>query len=165
MHDTLAMVPPIALGELAMDPPDPLPYRTAHALVDELPAATIEDVARIAGPGSALTLIQFRHMGGALARREPGAGARATLPGELAMFGLGVVPEIGAEPAVMAGLDALSAAVAPHAVGEYPNFVEDPADASAFFDPETWARLRRVKALYDPRDVFKGNHHVPPAES
>jgi FAD/FMN-containing dehydrogenase len=65
----------------------------------------------------------------------------------------------------MAGLDALSAAVAPHAVGEYPNFVEDPADASAFFDPETWARLRRVKALYDPRDVFKGNHHVPPAES
>jgi hypothetical protein len=163
--DTFAMQPPIGLAELAMDPPDPLPYRTAHALVDELPAATIEDVARIAGPGSALTLIQFRHMGGALARREPGAGARATLPGELAMFGLGVVPEIGAEPAVMAGLDALSAAVAPHAVGEYPNFVEDPADASAFFDPETWARLRRVKALYDPRDVFKGNHHVPPAES
>jgi hypothetical protein len=163
--DTFAMQPPIGLAELAMDPPDPLPYRTAHALVDELPAAAIEDVARIAGPGSALTLVQFRHMGGALARREPGAGARATLPGELAMFGLGVVPEAGAEPAVMAGLDALSAAVAPYAIGEYPNFVEDPADASAFFDPGTWARLRRVKALYDPRDVFKGNHHVPPAES
>ena len=27
----------------------------------------------------------------------------------------------------------------------------------------TWQRLRRVKALYDPHDLFKGNHHVPPA--
>jgi hypothetical protein len=48
-------------------------------------------------------------------------------------------------------------------VGHYPNFVEEPADASAFFDPDTWTRLREVKALYDPQDLFKGNHHVPPA--
>jgi FAD/FMN-containing dehydrogenase len=161
--DTFATQPPIGLAELAMDPPDPLPYWTAHALVDELPTNAIEDVARIAGPGSSLTLVQFRHMGGALARHEPGAGARATLPGEIAMFSLGVVPDAGAQPAVMAELEAMSAAVAPHHAGEYPNFVEEPADASSFFDPETWARLREVKALYDPQDVFKGNHHVPPA--
>ena len=43
------------------------------------------------------------------------------------------------------------------------NIVEHPADASAFFDPETWARLRQIKALYDPQDIFKGNHHAPPA--
>ena len=45
----------------------------------------------------------------------------------------------------------------------YPNFVEEPADASAFFDPTTWARLRTVKAAYDPANVFVGNHHIPPA--
>jgi hypothetical protein len=40
---------------------------------------------------------------------------------------------------------------------------EEPTDTSAFFDPETWARPRQVKALYDPQDLFKGNHHIPPA--
>jgi hypothetical protein len=45
-----------------------------------------------------------------------------------------------------------------------PDFVEEPSDASAFFDADTWARLRQVKALYDPTDLFKGNHHIPPAE-
>jgi len=37
--------------------------------------------------------------------------------------------------------------------------------ASAFFDAESWARLRAVKAAYDPQDMFRGNHHVPPAEA
>jgi hypothetical protein len=73
------------------------------------------------------------------------------------------VPEAGAEPAVRAELDAMIAAVAPHRAGDYPNFVEEQADASSFFDHATWARLTAVKALYDPEDVFKGNHHIPPA--
>ena len=102
-------------------------------------------------------------MGGALARRAPGAGARATLAGEICVFGLGVVPEAGAEPAVRTELDALTAAVAPNRVGDYPNFVEDQAETSSFFDHATWARLTAVKALYDPEDTFKGNHHIPPA--
>ena len=80
------------------------------------------------------------------------------------MFGLGIVPHPDAEPAVRSQLTEASAAVAPFHVGDYPNFVEEPADASAFFDPDTWARLREVKALYDPNDLFRGNHHVPPAE-
>jgi hypothetical protein len=161
--DTFAMQPPAALSDLAMDPRDPLPFRSATALVDELSGDAIEDIARIGAPGSSLALIQLRHMGGALARRTPGAGARATLPGEICVFGLGVVPEAGAEPAVRAELDALTAAVAPNRVGDYPNFVEDEADASTFFDHGTWARLTAVKALYDPEDLFKGNHHIPPA--
>jgi FAD binding domain/Berberine and berberine like len=162
--DTFAMQAPVGLSELAMDPRDPLPYRFQHSLIDELPGAAIDDIARIAGPGTALAIVQFRHMGGALARRAPGAGSRATLPGEIAMFGLGVVPEPSAEPAVTGQIGAVLGAVAAHRAGEYPNFVEQPADASAFFDAETWRRLRAVKALWDPKDVFKANHHVPPAE-
>jgi len=50
-------------------------------------------------------------------------------------------------------------------VGHYPNFVEQPADATAFFDPATWARLRAVKAEWDPQDVFKANHPSPPAQA
>jgi hypothetical protein len=58
----------------------------------------------------------------------------------------------------------MSAAVAPCRVGDYPNFVEEPTDAGAFFDVETWERLRQVKALYHPQDLFKGTHHIPPAD-
>ena len=163
--DTLAMRVPAALGDLAMDPREPLPYRFRHALVDDMPAAGIGAVARIAGPGSALAIVQFRHLGGALARHAPGAGARATLPGELAVFALGVVPSAAAEPVVDEQIGDVLAAVASRRAGDYPNFVEQPADASEFFDPGTWRRLRRVKALYDPQDVFKGNHHIPPAEA
>jgi FAD/FMN-containing dehydrogenase len=161
--DTFAVQPPAGLGDLAMDPRDPLPYRFRHALIDELPAVAIDDIAGIAGPGSSLALVQIRHMGGALARHEPGAGARATLPGELCVFALGVVPDAGADAVVQAEIDAVIASVAPRRAGLYPNFVEEPADARAFFDPRTWERLRQVKAHYDPQDVIKGNHHIPPA--
>ena len=162
--DTFATQPPVGAQRAGDGPARPAALPDRALAPRRPPAAAIEDVARIAGPGSALTLLQLRHMGGALARHEPGAGARATLPGEIAMLGLGVVPTADAEPVVRRELGALSAAVAPGRVGDYPNFVEEPADASGFFDAGTWERLRRVKALHDPEDVFKGNHHIPPAE-
>jgi FAD/FMN-containing dehydrogenase len=164
--DTFATAPPIVLADLAMDPPDPLPFVSAHQLLGELPASVIDDLVAAAGPGSGspLALLQLRHMGGALARRAPGAGARATLPGDVSLFMGGVAVNEPTAAAIRATLEAVEAAVAAHRVGHYPNFVEHPADASAFFDSDTWERLRRVKALYDPRDLFKGNHHIPPAE-
>jgi len=166
--DTFAMNPPSELAELAMDPPDPLPATSGHELLEELPASLIDELMSIAGPesdsGNSLTLFNLRHMGGALARKSPGAGARATLPGEVSLFTLAVVEDDAAARAADERIARLISAAQPYRAGEYPNFVEEPADASAFFDAETWQRLREVKALYDPQDMFKGNHHVPPAE-
>ena len=102
--DTFAMVPPIELGELAMDPPDPLPFVSGHELLSELPAELMDEFLEIVGPesdsGTTVTMFQLRHMGGALARKSPGAGARATLPGEVSLFTLGVAPD---EDAVAGG--------------------------------------------------------------
>ena len=165
--DTFAMVPPIELGELAMDPPDPLPATSGHELLEELPASLIDEFLSIAGPdsdsGTSLTMFQLRHMGGALARKSPGAGARATLPGEVSLFALAVVEDDEAAHAADRRIARIVAAAQAYRAGEYPNFVEEPADASAFFDVETWTRLREVKAAYDPQDLFKGNHYIPPA--
>lgn len=74
-----------------------------------------------------------------------------------------VVPDEAAEAEVPAAVADVKHAAEPHRVGHYPNFVEDPSDASAFFDAYTWARLRAIKARYDADDLFKGNHHIPPA--
>ena len=166
-RDTFAMAPPVVLGDLAMDPLDPLPFHLTHQLLDELPAATIDELMAKVGPGSGLgptvTMLQFRHMGGALARETPGAGARATLPGEISMLALGVVIDEAGDVAVRRALADVDAVLSQHRAGEYPNFVEEPTDASRFFAPDVWERLREVKLRYDPSDVFVGNHHIPPA--
>ena len=167
MRDSLATVPPVVLADLAMDPYDPLPIHTGHELLDELPPNAIDAVLAAVGPnsgrGPTLSMLQLRHMGGALARATPGAGARATLPGKISMFALGVVPDQAVHADVQVAVADVQAAVAPHRAGHYPNFVEQPADASGFFDAATWERLRQIKALYDPQDVIRGNHHIPPA--
>jgi FAD/FMN-containing dehydrogenase len=162
--DTFALGPPAVLGSLALeDWLVPLPYLSAHQLLGELPPSAIDDlVAAGAQPGSPLGLLQLRHLGGALARRGPGAGARATLPGEIQMFSIGVVPDEASAEAVRATLEAVEDALRPYHAGYHPNFVEHPADASAFFDSDTWTRLRELKTLYDPDDLFRGNHHIPP---
>jgi FAD/FMN-containing dehydrogenase len=163
--DTFAMVPPAVLGDMAMDPLDPLPIASTTALLSDLPRAGVEDLLTAAGPGSGspLVMVELRHLGGALGRRSPGAGARATLPGTFAMFALGVPEDEASEATIRAYLDSVDRAVVPYRSGDYPNFVEAPSDASGFFDADTWARLRQVKALYDPTDLLKGNHHIPPA--
>jgi FAD/FMN-containing dehydrogenase len=165
--DTFATVPPIALGPLALeDPAEPIPYQSAHHLLDTLPPAAVDDLLAVAGPGaeSPPTMVQLRHMGGALARETPGAGARATLPGTVSLFSLTMVDDPASAPAVRHDLDAVHAAVADHRVGQYANFAERPTDAATFFDPGTWERLREVKTLYDPSDLFRGHHHIPPLQ-
>ena len=128
--DTFAIQPPVGLSELAMDPPRPAalphaararrradgrrrrgdrPYRRPGLVADDDPAPP-----------------HGRRSGAATAAD---AGARATLPGEVCVLGLGVVPEPAADPVVRADLDALMGALAPRRVGDYPNFVEEPADA------------------------------------
>jgi FAD/FMN-containing dehydrogenase len=80
------------------------------------------------------------------------------------MFSLGVAEDDAAGATAKTYLEAVDRAVGPYRTGDYPNFVEEQSDASAFFDADTWARLRQVKAAYDPSDLFKGNHHIPPAD-
>jgi FAD/FMN-containing dehydrogenase len=164
--DTFAMVAPAELGDLAMDPRDPLPVVTAHHLLDDVPAGGIDALVDAAGPGSGatVTMVQLRHLGGALGRRAPDAGARATLPGSVCLFSLGVTPDEDTRRAAEDTLEAIQSAMAPWRVGDYPNFVEEPADVSGFFDAATWERLRAVKAMYDPDDLFQANHPIPPAD-
>jgi FAD/FMN-containing dehydrogenase len=163
--DTFRMAAPAALGDLAMDPEDPLPFASATAQLSELPSAGVDDLVAAAGPGSGspLAMVELRPMGGALSRPAPGAGARATLPGNLSIFSLGVTVDEESAAVTAGYLEAVERAVLPYQCGFYPNFVEDESDASVFFDAGTWARLRDVKARYDADDLFKGNHHIPPA--
>ena len=160
--DTFSPVEPAALGGLAMDPPDPLPYRSTHRLLDDLSADAIDRLVDAAPRSSQVAVVQVRHMGGALARPPMGAGARATLPGTTCMFALGMVTDPDADATLRSSLSSLDSIFERYHAGYYPSFVEEPADVRQYFDETTWNHLTRVKATYDPMDLFRGNHHVPP---
>jgi FAD/FMN-containing dehydrogenase len=80
------------------------------------------------------------------------------------MFAVGVAFDAAAAQAIEDRVDALLGALAPFAAGHYPNFVEAAFATDSAFTPESWERLRRVKAQYDPSDAVRGNHAVTPAD-
>jgi FAD/FMN-containing dehydrogenase len=162
--DTFALVQPKEIAELHMDPKDPVPGVTDHALLGALPAAAIDEFVAVGGPdsGSPLLSIELRQLGGALAQSSPEHGAIDTLPAEYAYFGVGmaVTPEIGA--ANLAHLDRVAETLAPYGVGRgYANFAEQKRlGSSNLFDAATVARLREVKDEYDPDDVFRAGYSI-----
>jgi FAD/FMN-containing dehydrogenase len=163
--DTFAMVPPAALSYLAMDPEDPLPYTSSGQLMSELPAEAADTVIEIggAGSGSPLAMIEFRHIGGALARSAPHHGANAALNGEYVLFALGGILAPEDAPVMDEAVRRVSAAMEPWRSGWYLNFVEQDFDVARAFDAETWRRLQETKARVDPDGVFVANHAIPPA--
>jgi hypothetical protein len=159
--DTVAPVPPAALIRLHMDPEHPVPGMTGHVLLRDLSSESIDALVEAAGPGtgSPLLSLEIRHLGGALAVAPENAGALATLDGSFVAFGVGIPmsPEVAA--AIHGTLGAVKAALAPDAAGRaYLNFSEQPGAAKHAFDDTTAARLRAVRAEYDPEGMFRAAH-------
>jgi FAD/FMN-containing dehydrogenase len=162
--DMFGPVPPIALSYIHMDPEEPVPGDSETAMLDALPAELVEDLVDHFEASPMLLLVELRHLGGELGRARHSHGATAKIDAGYLFFSAGIsVPEI-AEP-VRAQLEAVKAAVDHHANGRgYSNFVEkENSDASSFFSPATYSRLRAVKSVYDPGNLFRANHEIPPA--
>jgi FAD/FMN-containing dehydrogenase len=161
--DTFATIPAPGLGELHMDPPHPVPGKGDGVLLADLPDEAVDALVAVAGPGSGspLVSVEVRHLGGALGRPLAGNGALAFLDAGFALYvvGMAMGPEMTA--AVSAHVGAVLDALAPWtARTSILTFTERPAGAGEIFAETTYRRLRRVKALYDPQDVIRGNHPV-----
>lgn len=48
--------------------------------------------------------------------------------------------------------------------GAYVNFVREPERIQDAYPSPTWERLREVKRRYDPSNLFRSNHNIPPAD-
>jgi hypothetical protein len=126
----------------------------------------IEDFVKVTGPGSGSPLIsaEIRHTGGELSRPQAGNGALSTLPGEYLTFGVGLVFDAASAQAVRGTLAAMEELLEPVDTGRrYLNFVEEPTDPARFFDADAYARLRHIKAVFDPYRVIRANHPIKPA--
>src|SRR5215212_10750350 len=112
--NTFGMIEPAALGHLGMDPEDPVPVQTSARILADSTDATIDAFLGAAGPGSGSQLVsaELRSIGGALARRPEGAGARDTLKGDYVMFAVGAVMDPAATEAIAAQAEGVSHALA-----------------------------------------------------
>lgn len=165
--DTFAMVPPAGIAELHMDPPDPVPYTGDGQMLGPLTHEAIDAFVRVAGPGSGSPLVsaEIRHVGGELHRSRPGNGALGTFDASYLTFGLGMVFDDETLQANRRQLALLADALGPYDTRrQYLNFTEHPTDPARFYRPESYARLRAVKAAVDPGNLFRANHPIPPAE-
>jgi len=165
--DTVATIPASALSSLHMDPEQPVPAMGDGVLLAAFTPETVAALVEAAGPesGSPLISVEVRHLGGALTRTAPGHGALATIDAPFVMFAVGMTPSPELHAVVEAHVRHVQAALAPWDAGRaYLNFTERNVDSRIFYREETYRRLRKVKALYNPSEVFKANHQIAPAE-
>jgi FAD/FMN-containing dehydrogenase len=159
--DTFDSVDPRALQHLHMDPPHPVPGVGDGAFLDELPAGAIDAVVET-GVAPLVTL-EIRALGGALATPSTRHGAVGSLDAEFVMFAAGFAPTPELAAAVAEAVDRAKAALAPwESERSYFNFSERTIDSARLYPAATYRRLRRIKAAYDPDELFVANHPITP---
>ncbi|HEX5729142.1 FAD-binding oxidoreductase [Microbacterium sp.] len=152
--DTFARIPSAGLVAVHMDPPDPTPALTAHAVLDSLPGEAVDALVAAAGqPG--LFIVELRHLGGAIARPAANGGAVSSLEGEYLLHTIAVVPVPEAFAAAAAAVRAGIAPFEPWRTDALAlTFIDGGGeDATAGYGAAA-ARLRELKRLFDPANVF-----------
>jgi FAD/FMN-containing dehydrogenase len=160
--NTFAAAPAVSLPHLHMDPPKPVPGVGDGMFLDDLPAEAVDAVVATGVPP--LLSLEVRHLGGALAEPSASHGAVGSIDAGYAVFAVGfaMTPEMGAF--VDEAVDRAKEALAPwEPERTYFNFAKRSVDSSRLYTPETYRRLRKVRAAYDPGELFLANHSVPSA--
>lgn len=158
--DTFAVVPPTALQHLHMDPPQPVPGIGDGMFLDALPAEAVDAI--VANGGPPLLSIEVRQLGGKLGELSAANGAVGSIDAEFAMFAVGIAPTPEAAAVVDAAVDCAKSALERwESPRTYFNFAERKVPAERLYPAETHRRLRRIRAAYDPGELFVANHRIP----
>lgn len=133
----------------------------AHELSDAAIPVHLEHASRTPCPESGTFLFP---MDGATRRVAPDAAAFANRDVALANVVAGAWPDPRDNEANVRWVRAYHAALVPHSEeGGYVNFMDvDDQGRAAVNYRESYARLRRVKRKYDPENLFRINHNIPP---
>jgi FAD/FMN-containing dehydrogenase len=114
------------------------------------------------------TAADVHHMEGAFGRVADDATAFPTRSAAFWLNVYGFWADASDDPARIAWVKGLSNAMRPHAMGaQYVNFLgQDETDAYAkalaAYGPAKLARLVDLKRRYDPENLFRINHNIPP---
>lgn len=157
--DTFARIPAPGLVAVHMDPPEPSPAFSTHAVLAELPDEAAETFVSAAMQSRPM-VSEIRHIGGAFRRRPAGGGAIASLPGEYLVNAIAMIPDPALTAAATASANAVVARFAPWRSDALAlTFVDAGTDRRAGFGAAA-DRLAELKRVFDPADVFVAAHPV-----
>jgi FAD binding domain/Berberine and berberine like len=167
--DTVTVMPYSAVGSIYGEPEQPIPFFDSSARLRELPDPAIDVILKYAGPGTGcpITVVEVRHLGGALGRppRVPSAVTGRDAQFQVFCVGVGGPP---AAASLYAAEDELLGQLSPWQTSQGTLNYLSARDARAgrapaTFEPATLERLTRIKRAYDPANMFRLNHNIPPA--
>lgn len=169
--DTVREMPYSQVASIHNDPPDPGSYYINSLLLRELDHDAVEAVLKIAGPDAGgQVVVELRHLGGALARppKVPNAVAHRD-----AAFHLYAASELTPEhdQAVRDAHAHLVETMRPWSTGHRMlNFMAGVANSTpehvrTAYTGTAYARLVELKTRYDPHNMFRVNHNIPPTTS
>ncbi|GAB3479064.1 FAD-binding oxidoreductase [Amycolatopsis cihanbeyliensis] len=154
-------------GSIHSEPPVPMPYHASHALLPELDDAALDAVLEVAGPDAPRPQIaELRHLGGAMARPPAVPNAVGHRNARYVASMLSAVDSSGLE-AVRPLHRRFRAALEPRGLGSCLNFLYGERagveQVRTAYEPRDYRRLAELKARYDPDNLFRLNHNIPPA--
>ncbi len=158
--DTIEMMPTTELTRINMDPNAPVAYAGDGFLMTDFTAKAITTTIDLF-VGSPLVHIEFRHLGGAAARRSESHGALSSIDDPFITFTFGLVSAANSHDDTTHQVNRLLDGLREWNSGHrYLNFAETPVDPRSIFTDGNYDRLRQIKAQYDPHGIFQANHRL-----
>jgi FAD/FMN-containing dehydrogenase len=142
-------------------PADPAVAELHIETFRELPDAVLDVVTDSDTP---VTALELRYWGGAMANPGVDAGPCGHRDVPFSVVATAMAADRSGWPEAKAATDAVAARLAPYATGgTFLNFLGDPARTHTAYTPSDYDALAAIKAVYDPENVLRRGHNIPPA--
>ena len=169
MIDTFVQMPYHAVDSIANDPIIPMSVRRTTALLPDVGPGTIATLLDLAGAQAEqpLMLVEIRHLGGAMTRIGSDSAAFSQRDAPFLLQTIEMVPTPAHMPLAERKTQQAAIALQPHTTGGVMAGWLGSGDygverTSAGYTSAHYARLRQLKQRYDPANIFRLNHNIPP---
>ncbi|WP_053202169.1 FAD-binding oxidoreductase [Jiangella muralis] len=148
------------------EPTDPMPTSGRSTGVAGLTDAAIDGLLELVAPGSPVPGVDIRHLGGAAAKEQDSPLSHRDTPYIAAANALAATPEQRAtvQQRLDDGFAGLAAHTRPFGALNFVGAGSTPEVVRSAFSDGAWQRLREVKRTWDPDNVFRFTHNIPPAD-
>ncbi|GAA2861579.1 FAD-linked oxidase [Actinoplanes cyaneus] len=141
----------------------PMANRQEIELFRDLPDEVLHAIVEAGAADSPLAFVEVRHWGGAMANPGADAGPAGHRDVPFSVMAVAPYPAAGRTPADTA-LDHLAGRLRPYATGgSFLTLLTDSTKTRTAFTPANYARLTAVKRDWDPANIFRLGHNIPPA--
>jgi FAD/FMN-containing dehydrogenase len=167
--DDFKTMPFSEVATISNDPVDPAAGLSSGAWLSDLSDETVDILMRYVLPQGGPPLLAFgevRHAGGAISKVDSHSAAYGNREALYSLQVVGMTPTPEIHAAVSQHVAQLKSELGPHLHGGvYLNFLEGKEARERSrqgYSPETYARLRTLKAKYDPQNRFSHSYDIRP---